>query len=140
MWNLYSVCKIYKGVCFCKEDYIFETKRNFITCWNEDENPPNKDSEPNKHPFQYPDHVFQWKVFCENRCSLKCCKIYRKTSVSRVKETMAQMFSYKFCEISRNTFFTEHLWTTDCFWCQHVWIIAKEKSWRNSLEQWNTQP
>ena len=28
--------------------------------WNEQEN-PNKDSEPVKHLFQHPDHVFQWK-------------------------------------------------------------------------------
>ena len=28
------------------------------------------------------------------------------------KETLAQMFSSEFCEISENTFFTEHLWTT----------------------------
>ena len=28
------------------------------------------------------------------------------------KETLAQMFSYEFDEISKNTFFTEHLWTT----------------------------
>ena len=28
------------------------------------------------------------------------------------KETLAQMFSCQFCEISKNTFFTEHLWTT----------------------------
>ena len=28
------------------------------------------------------------------------------------KETLAQVFSCEFCEISRNTFFTEHLWTT----------------------------
>ena len=28
------------------------------------------------------------------------------------KETLAQVFSCKFCEISKNTFFTEHLWTT----------------------------
>ena len=26
------------------------------------------------------------------------------------KETLAQVFSYEFCEISKNTFFTEHLW------------------------------
>ena len=25
-------------------------------------------------------------------------------------ETLAQVFSYEFCEISKNTFFTEHLW------------------------------
>ena len=28
------------------------------------------------------------------------------------KETLAQEFSCEFCEISKNTFFTEHLWTT----------------------------
>ena len=28
------------------------------------------------------------------------------------KETLAQVFSCEFCEISKNTFITEHLWTT----------------------------
>ena len=28
------------------------------------------------------------------------------------KETPAQVFSSEFCEISKNTFFTEHLWKT----------------------------
>ena len=28
------------------------------------------------------------------------------------KETLAQVFSCEFCEISKNTFFTEHLWVT----------------------------
>ena len=28
------------------------------------------------------------------------------------KESLAQVFSCEFCEISKNTFFTEHLWTT----------------------------
>ena len=27
-------------------------------------------------------------------------------------ETLAQVFSSEFCEISKNTFFTEHLWAT----------------------------
>ena len=27
------------------------------------------------------------------------------------KETLAQVFSCEFCEISKNTLFTEHLWT-----------------------------
>ena len=26
------------------------------------------------------------------------------------------------------------------FWCQHLWVIAKEKTWRHSLKQWNIQP
>ena len=28
------------------------------------------------------------------------------------KETLPQMFSCEFCEISKNTFFTDHIWTT----------------------------
>ena len=36
------------------------------------------------------------------------------------KETLAQVFSCKFCENFKNIFCTEHLWTTasldDCFW------------------------
>ena len=28
------------------------------------------------------------------------------------KETLAQVFFCEFCEISKSTFFTEHLWTT----------------------------
>ena len=34
--------------------------------------------------------------------SLSFCKFIRK-------ETLAQTFSYEFCKISKNTFFTEHL-------------------------------
>ena len=32
--------------------------------------------------------------------------------VSGKKETLAQVFSCEFCEISKNNFFTEHLWKT----------------------------
>ena len=38
------------------------------------------------------------------------------------KDTLAQVFSFKFCEISKNTFFTEHLWTTaSVAMCELVW-------------------
>ena len=35
-----------------------------------------------------------------------CQKLFFK------KESLAQVFSSEFCEISKNTFFTEHVWTT----------------------------
>ena len=59
--NPYPSCKIYEGVCSCKENYIGKIERNLITRWNQHEN-RNKGSEPAKNLFQNPDHLFQWKV------------------------------------------------------------------------------
>ena len=42
------------------------------------------------------------EVFCENRCL---------ASSFTKKEALAQVFSCEFCEILKNTFFTENLWT-----------------------------
>ena len=41
--------------------------------------------------------------------------------------TLAQVFSCKFCEISENTFFTEHLWTTasKCSKSSKTMILSK---------------
>ena len=55
------------------------------------------------------------KAFCKKRFSEKLCNIYRKTPVPESlikKKTLAQVFSCKFCKISKNNFFTEHLWAT----------------------------
>ena len=60
-----------------------------------------------------------WILFTEavaQRCSIK--KVFLEISQTSQscnfikKETLAQMFSCEFCEISKNTLFTEHLWTT----------------------------
>ena len=49
----------------------------------------------------------QPEMFCKKRCkkSPEACNFVKK-------ETLAQIFSCEFCEVFRNTFFTEHLWTT----------------------------
>ena len=59
------------------------------------------------------------EVFYEKRCSYKFYKIHRKTPAPESeacnfvkKETLAQVFLCQFCEISRNTFYTEHFCTT----------------------------
>ena len=53
---------------------------------------------------------FTGKHLCQslffNNIIIKFCKNFIK------KETLAQVFSCEFCEISLNIFFTEHLWTT----------------------------
>ena len=59
--NPHPSCKIYEGICSCKQNYIGETKRNVEIRWQEHEN-MNKDSEPAKHLRDFPDHKFEWKV------------------------------------------------------------------------------
>ena len=69
------------------------------------------------------------EAFCKKMCSWKFHKIHRKSPVPETiwpatllknrlwsqacnfitKEVLVQVFSYEFCEISKNTFFTEHI-------------------------------
>ena len=51
---------------------------------------------------------------------LKIHKIHRKTPVP---ETLAQVIFGEFCDIFKNIFFTEHLWTTDCFYNAFIHVI-----------------
>ena len=37
---------------------------------------------------------------------------FRKIHRKHLCQTLAQVFSCEFCKIFKNTFFTEHLWTT----------------------------
>ena len=61
-------------------------------------------------------------------------------------ETLAQMFSYEFCEISRNTVFTEHLWVVASGWrcfknMNIVWkLLLKEKGSNYSLVLISSSP
>ena len=48
-------------------------------------------------------------------CQSQACNFVKK-------ETLAQVFSCEFCEISRNTFFTEHLWAT----ASQNWIYRQQ--------------
>ena len=60
------------------------------------------------------------EVFCKQRCSEKIQKFTGKHRASFQaeafnfikKETVAQVFSCEICEISRNTFLTEHIRAT----------------------------
>ena len=57
---------------------------------------------------------------------------FNKVSCNFIKkETLAQVFSCEFCEIPKNTFFTEHLWTTASLrWCQ-IWKPKVFDVWQN---------
>ena len=60
------------------------------------------------------------KVFLEisqNSRETTCARVYFLIKLLAAcnlikRETLAQVFSCEFCEISQNTFFTEHLWAT----------------------------
>ena len=55
------------------------------------------------------------EVSCKKRCSKRFCKIHRKTPQACnviKKETLAQVLSCEFCEISKNTFFAEDVLAT----------------------------
>ena len=59
------------------------------------------------------------EVLCKKRYSQKFQKIYKKKPVPEPqacnlikKETLTQLFFCEFYKISKNTFFTEHLWTS----------------------------
>ena len=43
--------------------------------------------------------------FTGKHCRPEACNFIKK-------DTLAQVFSSEFCEISKNTFFIKHLWTT----------------------------
>ena len=49
------------------------------------------------------------EVFCNKRCSQKFRKISEACNFIK-KQTLAQTFSFEFCKIFKNAFFTEHLW------------------------------
>ena len=72
---------------------------------------------------QPPDVFFKKKGVIRNFSKFTgkhlCQKLFFK------KETLAQVFSCEFCEISTNTFFTEHLWTT-AFLIQPVTLFLLE--------------
>ena len=55
---------------------------------------------------------------------LQACNLIKKA-------TLAQVFSCEFCEISKNTFFTEPLWTTASF---SIIILSTKKCYSSFLK------
>ena len=56
-------------------------------------------------------YLFQNKIYYLDKIYF-CFAIIKLFKHTIKKEALAQMFSCEFCEISKNTFFTEHLWAT----------------------------
>ena len=71
--NQHPSCVIYEGTCTCGKSYIGETKRNAASRWKEHTN-PKLNSEPAKHLYQFPDHVFTWRVLLQASTNSKIRK------------------------------------------------------------------
>ena len=72
------------------------------------------------------------EVFCKKRVLTNlrkftgkhlCQRLWHRCFPVPVSETLAQLFSCEFCEISKNTIFTEHLWWLLLNSLKLVWII-----------------
>ena len=55
------------------------------------------------------------------------------------KETLAQMFSCEFCGISKNTFFSEHLWETASLYLTKTFMkdiqaFLSDKDWNGNCQ------
>ena len=51
------------------------------------------------------------------------------------KDALAQVLSCKFCEIFKNTFFTEHLWTTASITFKYEILIVRSSHQRCSIKK-----
>ena len=56
-------------------------------------------------------YLFQNKIYCLDKIYF-CFAIIKLFKHTIKKEALAQIFSCECCQIAKNTFFTEHLWTT----------------------------
>ena len=79
---------------------------------------------------------FTGKHLCQSHFLNKVTAIRPETLLK--KETLTQVFSCEFCIISKNTFFTEHLWTT-ALHIKHYYkhYLINSKMW--SLKDGKTQ-
>ena len=80
----------------------------------------------------YPRKVV-WKQFSTYRSSHRRCFVRKGVLINSCnfikKETLTQVFSCEFCEISKNTFSTQHLWTTASIL---TWNLKSQESYLNS--------
>ena len=61
-------------------------------------------------------------------CRPQACNFIKKV-------TLEQVFSCEFCEICKNTFFTEHLWTTASI-SERIFYLDLKFSWSQRLNDW----
>ena len=62
---------------------------------------------------------FKFYINCLRRCCIYSTFDCMKLCDFIKKETLPQVLSCEFCEISKNTFFTGHLWPT-VFWTKNI--------------------
>ena len=65
------------------------------------------------------------KIFRSSQVFLEISQNSQENTYARLlkKETLAQVFSCEFCEISKNTFFTERVWLTDSDYWSNFFLV-----------------
>ena len=73
-----------------------------MQCWPRQKQPPEE--------FCKKGVIRNFTKFTENTCTI--VSFFAEACNFIKKDTLAQVFSCEFCDISKNTFFTEHIWAT----------------------------
>lgn len=64
--NIYPVCKIYHGLCSCKENCLSESKCNVTTSYGKHQLCPTHDSGPAKHLDKNIQHSYSWIILANS--------------------------------------------------------------------------
>jgi len=99
--NIYPSCKIYEGICCCKENYIGETERNTGTRWNEHNNPTHS-SEPAEHLKWNRRHWFIWKIIANAPKNTRTRRYLEALFIAKYKPTLNNQAKFKKLHLFRN--------------------------------------
>ena len=79
---------VYEGKCNCGKNYIGETGRKVTIRWDEHSDIDKKNSQPEKHIKQFPEHRFNWKILKRVPNKVRQRKIHEAYYVMCLRPTL----------------------------------------------------
>ena len=98
---MYPTCKIYYGLCSCKEDYVGETKPNTAIRWGEHNN-PTIDSEPADHLKKNIQHCFNWSIIVHASKNTRTRKNLEAIYIAKIRPSLNDQKKSKKLVLFRN--------------------------------------
>ena len=92
---------VYEGKCNCGENYIDETGRNGTARWDKHSD-RGKISEPVKHPNQFPEHRFNWKILRRVPNKIRQRNIHEAYYVMSMRPTLNNQLELTSLTLFRN--------------------------------------